>query len=187
VSHADFERWNRKYAGAAPGADLTPDPLLIRHAALLRARGDALDVACGLGDNTLYLAQLGNDVFAVDISEMAVQRLAHRARKRNLSVHAFVADLDTWRPPANGFDLVAVFRYLNRDLIEPIKQALRPGGLLVYRAWNTNHLVDRPDFRPEFLLAHGELEALMVGLRRVATNDTPDNPAPDSWWVGEKR
>lgn len=183
----DRERWNRKYAGSRPGAGFTPDPLLIEHAAGLQGRGVALDVACGLGDNALFLAQLGNEVFAVDISEAAVQRLVHRARRHRLALHAFVADLDVWRPPGARFDLITVFRFLNRDLIELLKTALRPGGLLIYRTWNRNHLVEKPDFRPEYLLAAGELQTLMTGLRPLATNDTPDNPAPDSWWIGERR
>jgi SAM-dependent methyltransferase len=184
---SDVERWNRKYAESAPHEGIRPDPLLLEHAVLLQGRGIALDVACGLGDNALYLAQLGNDVFAVDISEAAIQRLVHRARKHRLALHAFVADLDVWRPPGAHFDLITVFRFLQRDLIEPLKRALRPGGLLIYRTWNTNHLVERPDFRPEYLLAPGELGTLMAGLHPLATNDAPDNPVPDSWWIGEAR
>lgn len=184
MARADLERWNRKYTDSVSHEAGRPDPLLLEHADLLCSRGPALDVACGLGDNALYLAGLGHDVFALDISEAAIQRLVHRARKHRLAVHAFVADLDAWRPLASRFDLVTVFRFLNRDLIEPLKRALRPGGLLIYRTWNTNHLVDKPDFRPEYLLAHGELTALMTGLTRIASNDTPHNPAPDSWWVG---
>lgn len=187
MTRADFERWNRKYADTAPRENINPDPLLEEYKGLLQRRGVTLDLACGFGDNALYLAQLGNDVFAVDISEAAIQRVMHRARKRRLTIHAFVADLDIWRPPAAYFDLITVFRFLQRDLIAPIKQALRPGGLLVYRTWNKNHLLEKPDFRPEYLLAHGELEALMAGLHPLATNDAPDNPAPDSWWIGDLR
>jgi SAM-dependent methyltransferase len=187
MARSDFERWNRKYGESEPHEGIRPDPLLPEHADLLRGRGRALDLACGLGDNALYLAQLGNEVFAVDISEAAIQRLAGRARKHRLVVRAFVADLDVWRPPRAQFDLVTVFRFLDRQLIGPVKEALRPGGLLVYRTWNLNHLAEKPDFRPDYLLGHGELSSLMRGLRTVAANDAADNPAADSWWIGENR
>ncbi len=64
--HPDIERWNRKYQNGNPNPAFEPDPLLSDYRHLLDGKGKALDVACGVGHNALFLARLGYDVVGVD-------------------------------------------------------------------------------------------------------------------------
>ena len=68
-----MERWNRVYAAA----DRPPEParVLAENAHLLPASGTALDLACGLGGNALFLAREGQTVSALDISPVALAKL----------------------------------------------------------------------------------------------------------------
>ena len=64
--------WNDRYAtGEAP--DKPPEALVVK-AAETRRPGKALDLACGLGRNALYLAANGWQVTAVDV---CCRRLRH--------------------------------------------------------------------------------------------------------------
>ena len=52
---------------------------------------------------------------------------------------------------------ILVFRYLHRPLIPPIREALAPGGVLVYETFTADQaLLGRPT-NPDFLLGQGEL------------------------------
>ncbi|MEZ5366422.1 MAG: hypothetical protein R2748_29825 [Bryobacterales bacterium] len=49
-------------------------------------------------------------------------------------------------------------RYLHRPLFPVLERAVRPGGLLVYKTFTTDHLrFDAPPRNPLFLLEPGEL------------------------------
>ena len=63
--------------------------------------------------------------------------------------------------PLSGkqFDAILVFNYLHRPLMKSIKQAVKPGGLILYETFT----VDQPRFgkptNPDYLLQQGELSA----------------------------
>ena len=121
--------WERFYAENAD-IDVSPAPLLIEVAEQL-APGRALDVACGAGRNSIYLAQLGWRVTAVDGSASAIRRLRERAG--GLAIDAQVADLERheFAIEPQGFDLICDFHYLQRDLFAEMREGVRPGGTFV--------------------------------------------------------
>ncbi|MEW9518222.1 class I SAM-dependent methyltransferase [Streptomyces tubercidicus] len=100
--------------------------------------GDALDLGCGDGGDALWLARQGWHVTAVDLSAVAVERLAALARSHGLDDHVTTerADLHTSFPPG-GFDLVCA-HYLHTPfgldratVLRSAALALRPGGRLL--------------------------------------------------------
>lgn len=186
MSRADRDRWNRKYAAGNPNPALAPEPLLVRYAHLLDGRGTALDVACGVGQNALFLAQRGYEVLAVDAS-VAGLRHAHAALAgTRLPVQLIAADLDDFVLPRRYFALAVVFRFLSRPLLPRLKQALAPGGLLFYQTFNVNHVRSAPRMRREYLLERGELAGMLGDFETIATNDTADNEAEQSYWIGRR-
>lgn len=120
----DRVKWNRKHA-----RDLRPrNPAAIvkKYYSLARA-GRALDIAAGLGGNSLFLADRGFRVDAVDISDAAMNAL----KGRHPAVTAICEDLDTYEIPENRYDLILNIRFLNRRLFPYIKAALTPGGVFI--------------------------------------------------------
>lgn len=101
---------------------------------------EALDLACGAGRNAVYLAERGWDVTACDISLEGVRTAQALARRRSVSLRLFCQDLETIQLPAERFDLVLCFFYLQRGLFPQIRAALRPGGLVVYKTYTTDQL-----------------------------------------------
>lgn len=52
----------------------------------------ALDVGCGTGNYTIYLASKGFDAVGVDISSLAIRKARVKTAKRNVNCQFYVAD-----------------------------------------------------------------------------------------------
>ena len=179
MATSDRDRWDSKYAGKAVPTLTAPDDWLRQHAALLPV-GHALDLACGLGHNAIWLAQQGWHVDAVDISPVGLALASRVAEQVGcLAVSWIAADLDTFEPGEGRYDLITVFRFLDRQrLPQLIETALRPGGILIYETFSLGQL-SRPDNHlksPQFALEPGELPTLFPRLTVMATEeiDLPD-------------
>jgi glycine/sarcosine N-methyltransferase len=100
--HLIFEDWDAsmRHQAAVLGAILECEcgaPIALR----------ILDCACGIGTQTLGLANLGFTVAACDLSPASVERTRVEAAKRHLNVQLFVADmLDLSEIPDRDFDAV---------------------------------------------------------------------------------
>jgi SAM-dependent methyltransferase len=131
-----------------------PSPWVVRWAALVRAGGAVLDVACGRGRHARHLAAAGYRVTAVDRDADALAALAGVP-----GVRAVAADLEgaAWPFAPASFDGVVVANYLHRPLFDALAAALAPGGVLVYETFmQGNERYGRPS-NPEFLLRPDEL------------------------------
>lgn len=180
---SDIERWNDKYDGRPPSTSIEPDPLLLQHRDLLGSRGLCIDIAGGTGDNGLYVSQLGYRSVIVDGSEQGLRLCRSKAEANGLSPMLVTADLDRFTLPEAAFDAVLAFRYLNRQLIGPIRDCLKENGVLFFKTFNIRHLERHPRFPEEYVLRDGELTEWFSALRCVDTND---GRAPDTtyYWVG---
>ncbi|MFQ6107364.1 MAG: class I SAM-dependent methyltransferase [Thermoplasmata archaeon] len=56
-------------------------------------QGAVLDVGCGTGENALYLAQRGHEVWGVDAAPTAIGKAKRKARERALEVNFIVLDV----------------------------------------------------------------------------------------------
>lgn len=166
--------WDAKYRLAEGGAATEPAGMLCELWPLVPA-GQALDLACGSGRNSLFLAEHGRYVTAVDWSEPAlgileawaqekkipvhrIQKLAGSARIKRAGIDLLHANLEKIHLPEHSYDLIVCIRYLQRPLFPQISRALRPGGLLLYETFTLAQL----DFEggprdPSHLLKPGEL------------------------------
>lgn len=178
--HPARAKWNERFAagaaGAAPDRD-QPSEWLVENADLLAVAGPAenrpappraLDVACGNGRNSLYLAQLAFAVDALDISDVAIEGLRGLAAQRGLAIDAHLADLEDDPLPASAYDVVVCMNYLQRDLFGALAGALRRGGLLLYETVTRAHVEQLGNsFDARFTLDHNELLHAFTGLRVV--------------------
>ena len=156
------QRWDERYRGREP----TPQPAaVLRHFAhLAPTTGRALDLACGLGGNALWLAQRGLETCAWDLSAVAIAQLKAVAERWQLAVAAEARDVVAQPPAPASFDLISVVRFLDRDLAPQIAAALRPGGLLFYETFTRETADGRGPLDPAFRLAQNELLDLFSGL-----------------------
>ena len=131
---------------------------------LLPARGEALDLACGLGGNAMLLARAGLQVTAWDLSPVAIAALTQRAAQEGLAMAAEVRDVQAEPPPAAAFDVIVVSYFLQRELAPVLCAALRPGGVLYYQTFVRDKVAAVGPSNPDFLLAENELRDLFSEL-----------------------
>lgn len=121
-----------------------------------------------MGHNAIWLGLQGWRVDAVDISNVGLKLARQSATQASCSMVTWVeADLDVYEPADTTYDLIVVFRFLDRERLPTlIESALRPGGILVYETF-TQQQLSRPDTHiknPRFALQPGELPTLFPSL-----------------------
>ncbi len=160
--------WDRKYETEAYIFGKEPVEFLKEHIDIL-PRGRVLDIAMGEGRNAVFLAKNGYEVDGCDISEIAVRKAVALAKEHNVTIHAFVADLETYQLPKDTYDVIACFYYLQRDLIPRMKEALKPGGMIIYETYtieNWERGFEGPKNK-DYLLKPNELLDLFKDLKII--------------------
>lgn len=166
---SDRERWNAKHRDVCVGGTETRE-WLARHRDLLAEQvpGRALDVACGAGREAVYLAELGLAVDAVDVSDVATERVRERAGEGALEIEARRMDLSDPETafPHPSYDVICCFYFLKRPLLARLAAALAPGGLLFYETFNRDNAdVVGGQIPAAVLLDHNELLRAFADLR----------------------
>ncbi len=160
-----------------------PSAWVVRFAPLIPA-GRVLDLACGGGRHSRWLASLGYRVLAVDRDLAAVAATAGKlieARQFDLEAGG-ASEHDGWPLSPAAYAGVVVTNYLHRPLMDSLLQSLAPGGVLIYETFaQGNGQFGKPS-NPDFLLAPGELLQFVArdpGLRVIAFEDGYlDKPRP---------
>jgi SAM-dependent methyltransferase len=124
--------WDQRYRSSGDKEGLAPTVLVVEVAEKL-APDTAVDLACGAGRHTLYLAAKGWAVMAVDGSGKAIELVQQHSAARGLQVQTKVADLtdQNFSIQPDAVDLVLIAYYLQRDLLTKAKAAVRPGGVVI--------------------------------------------------------
>jgi SAM-dependent methyltransferase len=131
------QRFEAIYERQAPWDVPGPQPALVARHAAGEIRGTVLDAGCGTGENALYLAAQGLDVWGVDVVSAAIGQARAKARARGLPAGRFLVH-DALRLEELGmtFDTVidsGLFHALDdreRALyVASLRRVLRPGGL----------------------------------------------------------
>jgi SAM-dependent methyltransferase len=142
------DRWNEKYRRESDlWLERETRQLLTSFVHLLPDRGRALDAACGVGTNAIFLAENGLNVIGIDISEYALRLALRRAKKLGYSIEVTVADLSHPWLPGEYFDVITNFHFLERAAIPVYRQALKPGGLILFDTFlATRSAVNTPGY-----------------------------------------
>ena len=138
--------WDERYATPDYVYGKAPNAFLTSAAWHIREHGRVLAVADGEGRNGVWLAEQGFDVVSVDASAVALAKAGRLAAERGVSVALEQADLLTWDWPVEALDaLVAIFIQFagpkdRAALFEDMKQAVRPGGVLILQGYRPEQI-----------------------------------------------
>jgi len=138
--------WDARYAVSDYIFGTTPNHFLASQAHLIQPGIHALAVADGEGRNSVWLAEQGAVVQAIDISPVALAKAQTLAHARGMSVKFEEADLLNWNWPEAAYDLVvAVFIQFapppERDrIIAGIQRCLKPGGTLILQGYTPKQI-----------------------------------------------
>jgi cyclopropane fatty-acyl-phospholipid synthase-like methyltransferase len=133
--------WDAKYVGDGFFYGTAPNAWLASRADLLRPGMRALSIADGEGRNSVWLAEKGLDVTAVDASTNAVAKARYLAGERGVELKHIQADLRQWHWPEADFDVaVAIFAHFHADdrpvIHRRLLEALVPGGIVLLEAYS---------------------------------------------------
>jgi ubiquinone/menaquinone biosynthesis C-methylase UbiE len=98
--------------------------------------GSVLDVGCGSGWTSLFLARSGYRVTGVDLSERMIEVAQDKARQENLAVDFAVADMEELDLARKDFDAALYFDCLHhcpgyQQALNRVCDHLRPGGYIL--------------------------------------------------------
>jgi len=150
VSKKDREKWNKRYQNN-PIPD-RPIELITNYTNQAKI-GRALDIACGMGRHSKYLASVGFEVDALDISSVAIEEISNIP-----NIYPKEVDFDSYELPKDRYELIICTFFLKRELFLPIVDALKEDGVFIYETfvYHPNNQ-QRPSER-SYLLESGELE-----------------------------
>ena len=112
----------------------------------------------GRGRHALRLARAGFLTFGVDASFDAVHDAVGAGRDAGTPIRGWCADLTQYPLPTARFELVLVTRYLQRDLFPALRDALTPGGVVLYETFTVRQrALGTGPTSPDHLLREGEL------------------------------
>ena len=140
----EYQRWEARYSAPDYVFGKEPNYFLVKCKPLLPMFGRVLAVADGEGRNSVWLAEQGLDVHAIDFSPTAQDKARALAQERGVNVIFELADVHNWAYPEAAYDVVCeIFTQFST----PPERALKWAGMrkALKPEWPSYH----PGLHPE--------------------------------------
>ena len=140
------EFWDKRYRAPEYIFGVEPNRFLASRQALFKTGDRVLDVACGEGRNSVWLAGLGCIVLGMDVSPLALDKARRLAAQRGTGVTWVEADIRDWQWEPGRFDaVVCIFIQFAEPaqrarLFDGFKTTLKPGGVVVLQGYTPEQL-----------------------------------------------
>jgi SAM-dependent methyltransferase len=186
----DQKFWDERYSSAPALWSGEPNHHLVLEVKDLKP-GTALDVGCGEGADSIWLAQSGWEVTGLEISEVALDR-ARRAATEKLGDSRNIdfrhVNILEWSPNGETFDLVSAHFFHTPPAIRPriwqmLISAVSPGGTLLIVAHDPDdpHVKEHRAHEPELFYKGSEIaEAIPEVGWTIVKNAVASRVRPDS-------
>ena len=169
--------WDQRYAGDDYRYGTDPNDFLREQLAALAERGRVLCLGDGEGRNSVFLAEQGCTVVALDASAVGLAKAARLASARGVALSTVHADLADFEFAAGAWDgVVSLWCHLptplRRQVHRSVVAGLRPGGALLLEAYTPAQLAFAtggprdPDLLPTLAQLSAELEGLVLEIGR---------------------
>lgn len=137
--------WNARYEGAEYAYGTAPNDYLVRQSALIPKGGKVLCLADGEGRNSVYLAQQGFQVTAIDLAEQGLEKGKALAQRAGVNVQFIAADVNTFEiTPGSWQGIASIFLHLPDALRAALHarclNGLSAGGIFVFEAYSRDQL-----------------------------------------------
>lgn len=137
--------WDSRYDNEEYVYGTLPNDFLKVSIDHLKPGGELLCLAEGEGRNSVWLAEQGFNVTAVDSSPIGLKKAQNLASQRGVSITTIVADLAQYELGANRWDgVISIFCHLPPTLRENLHRAipasLKPEGILILEGYHPRQL-----------------------------------------------
>jgi 2-polyprenyl-3-methyl-5-hydroxy-6-metoxy-1,4-benzoquinol methylase len=106
--------------------------------------GKVLDLGCGNGRNSLFLARRGFSVHAIDIDSKIIKNLKQESKKEKLKINIIKADIRKFPIKENTYDLILAINSLIfmkkselQKIITKIKNGAKNNGVVIISGFTT--------------------------------------------------
>jgi SAM-dependent methyltransferase len=193
------EDWDEHYAsGNLPWDTGAPDEQLVR---FVReggvSAGPALEIGCGTGTNSVWLAEQGFSVLGLDLSPLAVRAANARLGGRQLDCRVEVGDFLVQAVPGGPYAFVfdrGCFHVFDEEatralFAERVAALLAPGGLWLSLIGSTEGppREEGPPRRTARDVASAVEPALELVELRSSVFETTREDAPQAWFCLSRR
>jgi len=136
--------WNERYTAAGELYGLEPNQFVAGELAGLSPRR-VLDLGCGQGRNSVWLAGQGHDVTGLDVSDVGIGQARQLAAQVGVDVDFRIADVVSEWEPDGAYDLVLLsYLQLPPEMRKAVHAkaiaSLAPGGEVFLIAHHTDNL-----------------------------------------------
>jgi len=158
--------WDERYRNADYVFGTRPSQFLLRHVDRLVPGSRVLAVADGEGRNSVFMAEKGCDVVAMDSSSVGLEKARRLAGEKGVTVDFRLADLRTWEWEAAAFDVVAAIFIqfaeptFRSEIFAGMKRSVKPGGTVLLHGYTPKQVeygTGGPPL-PELMYTSGMLE-----------------------------
>jgi 2-polyprenyl-3-methyl-5-hydroxy-6-metoxy-1,4-benzoquinol methylase len=184
--------WDRRYSADGYIFGTDPNLFLVSQSALFRPGQRVLDVACGEGRNSVWLARRGCEVLGIDVSPLGLQKARRLAEDSSVQVAFEQVDLRAWDWTPGAFDaVVCIFIQFAAPsdrgrLFEGFKATLKPGGVLVLQGYTPKQIEYKTGGPPqaEHMYTQSMLRAAFSGMEIVHLREHEEDLAEGTKHVG---
>jgi tellurite methyltransferase len=170
----------------------TPSPLVVEIPKFLK-KGIILDLGSGSGRSSLFLAQKGFDVEAVDISEVGLKILQAAALEKKLNIKTSLVDLNDFKIKGKYDVMICTFAIHNLsykkalNLISQMQKHTSSGGLNLITAFTResyfykNHINQTgfyPPSKTELAQFYADWDIIKSVEERIKIRPTMDDGSP---------
>ena len=163
--------WNERYSSESYAYGTTANDFLVSMIDRLPV-GKILCLAEGEGRNAVWLAQQGNEVTAIDASDVGLQKANRLAEERGVAITTVHADLADYDIGEQRWDaIISIFCHLppglRRDVHRHCVAGLRDDGMILLEAYTPLQLEYRTGGPPvaEMMMDAGSLSSELQGLK----------------------
>jgi cyclopropane fatty-acyl-phospholipid synthase-like methyltransferase len=135
--------FDRAYEGVPSWETGRPQAAVVRLAEAGLVAGSVLDVGCGTGLNSLFLAERGHPVLGIDIAAAAISRATAASGERDVPAEFLVLDAQQLAELGRSFDTITdigMFHTLQPfDRVAyaaSLRTAIAPGGRCLVLCWS---------------------------------------------------
>ncbi len=130
----------------------------------LRNPKTAMDLACGLGRNSIFLSEEGYKVISVDLDFISLKSF----HKQNiLKIQSDLENFSDWPFAKKVFDVIVVVNFLDRKVFKNIEISLKKNGYLIYETFGIGQEKLGKPKNKKFLLKKNELLKLTKSFQLI--------------------
>jgi 2-polyprenyl-3-methyl-5-hydroxy-6-metoxy-1,4-benzoquinol methylase len=173
--------WDRNYSVPGHKYGTAPNAFLVDQAHRIPAGSEVLVPGDGEGRNSVWLAQQGHRVTAMDASAVGLHKARVLATDQGVDVQTVLGDLADWVPEPGRFGAVVLIyvhlpEAIRRSAHRRLAAALRPGGCWLLESFHPGQLLHT---------SGGPKDVSMLHTPAVLADDFAGLLAQDWAWDGE--